>query len=75
MPDDRLDLPARRRAVLMVDDDDVPGDELAQLETWLDARIAAIRAVLSGIDYAGKNDSVACAPDPGIAGGLEIWNA
>ncbi len=39
------------------------------------ARIAAIRAVLSGIDYAGKNPKAACAPDPAICGGPDIWNA
>ncbi len=39
------------------------------------ARIAAIRAVLSGIDYAGKDPNAACAPDPLICGGPDIWNA
>ena len=37
------------------------------------ARLAAIETVLSQIDYAGKNDDVAHAPDPKIAGGPEIW--
>ncbi len=37
------------------------------------ARIAAIRAVLSRLDYAGKDASVAAPPDPRIAGGPEIW--
>lgn len=39
------------------------------------ARIAAIRAVLSGINYAGKDPNAACAPDPLICGGPDIWNA
>ncbi|WP_172294934.1 polyphosphate kinase 2 [Pseudoruegeria sp. HB172150] len=39
------------------------------------ARIAAIRAVLCDIDYRGKNKKAACAPDPKICGGPEIWNA
>ena len=38
------------------------------------ARIAAIRAVLSRIDYAGKDADVARAPDARICGGPEIWN-
>ncbi|MBT8410143.1 MAG: polyphosphate kinase 2, partial [Alphaproteobacteria bacterium] len=38
------------------------------------ARIAAIRAVLSGIDYAGKDASVAAPPDDKICGGPDIWN-
>ncbi|MCF6316496.1 MAG: polyphosphate kinase 2 [Marinosulfonomonas sp.] len=37
------------------------------------ARIATIRAVLSGIDYDGKDYAVACAPDDKICGGPEIW--
>jgi len=37
------------------------------------ARIATIRAVLSGIDYDGKNTEIACAPDDKIAGGPEMW--
>jgi len=37
------------------------------------ARIAAIRAVLAPIEYDGKNDKVACAPDDKICGGPEIW--
>ncbi len=37
------------------------------------ARIAAIRAVIHGLDYAGKDPSVACAPDAAICGGPEIW--
>ncbi len=39
------------------------------------ARIAAIRAVLSGVDYAGKDANMARAPDPRICGGPEIWSA
>jgi polyphosphate kinase 2 len=39
------------------------------------ARIAGIRAVLSRIDYAGKTPKIACAPDPKICGGPEIWDA
>ncbi len=39
------------------------------------ARIAAIRAVLHGIDYAGKNTEAACAPDAYICGGPDIWDA
>lgn len=38
------------------------------------ARIAAIRAVLQGIDYVSKDPSVAHAPDPAITGGPDIWN-
>jgi len=37
------------------------------------ARIATIRAVLSGIDYDGKDTKIACAPDDKICGGPEIW--
>lgn len=37
------------------------------------ARIAALRAVLSGIDYAGKNPNVTIAPDATICAGPEIW--
>jgi len=39
------------------------------------ARVAAIRAVLSPISYARKDDAVACAPDPSICGGPEMWHA
>jgi len=39
------------------------------------ARIAAIRAVLSQIEYAGKLGDVAFAPDPKVCGGPDIWNA
>lgn len=38
------------------------------------ARIAAIRAVLSGIDYAHKDQSSARAPDEKICAGPEIWH-
>lgn len=37
------------------------------------ARIGAIRGVLSGLDYAGKDPRIAAPPDPGIVGGPEIW--
>ncbi|WP_456390149.1 polyphosphate kinase 2 [Profundibacter sp.] len=37
------------------------------------ARIATIRAVLSQIDYDGKDAAMACAPDDKIAGGPEMW--
>ena len=37
------------------------------------ARIATIRAILSGIDYAGRDVALVCPPDPKIAGGPEIW--
>ncbi|PIE10400.1 MAG: polyphosphate kinase 2 [Rhodobacterales bacterium] len=39
------------------------------------ARVAAIRSVLSQIDYARKDAKAACAPDPKICGGPGIWNA
>lgn len=39
------------------------------------ARIAALRAVLSRIDYAGKVANVACDPDGRICGGPDIWDA
>ncbi|NRP11925.1 hypothetical protein XMM379_001840 [Aliiroseovarius sp. xm-m-379] len=38
------------------------------------ARLAALRAVLQGIDYSGKNPAVACAPDTEICGGPEVWH-
>ena len=37
------------------------------------ARIATIRAVLGQIDYDGKDENVACAPDDKICGGPEMW--
>lgn len=37
------------------------------------ARIAVIRTVLSQIDYAGKDATIACAPDAKICGGPEMW--
>ncbi len=37
------------------------------------ARIATIRAILSGIDYDKRDDELVCPPDPKIAGGPEIW--
>ena len=39
------------------------------------ARIAAIKEVLCGIDYAQKDDAVACKPDAKICGGPDIWDA
>jgi len=39
------------------------------------ARLAAIRAVLQGIDYAGKDHAVVAAPDPRICGGPDLWHA
>lgn len=39
------------------------------------ARVAAIRAVLSQIDYGRKDAEVACAPDPLICGGPDLWDA
>jgi polyphosphate kinase 2 len=38
------------------------------------ARIAALRAVLSGFDYAGRDDNVVASPDALICGGPDIWN-
>ncbi|MGP1358585.1 polyphosphate kinase 2 [Roseicyclus sp.] len=37
------------------------------------ARLAVIRAILSGADYAGRKDKVVGRPDPLICGGPEIW--
>ncbi|WP_432450112.1 polyphosphate kinase 2 [Aliiroseovarius marinus] len=37
------------------------------------ARLSALKAVLQGIDYAGKDGNVATAPDSLICGGPEIW--
>ncbi|SMR71868.1 polyphosphate kinase 2, PA0141 family [Aliiroseovarius halocynthiae] len=37
------------------------------------ARLAALKAVLQGIDYVGKDGNVANAPDENICGGPEIW--
>jgi len=39
------------------------------------ARLAVIRTILSGVDYAGKDAALVGQPDPKIAGGPEIWNA
>lgn len=39
------------------------------------ARIAAIRAVLSRLDYTGKDGTVVTSPDPKVCGGPEIWTA
>jgi len=38
------------------------------------ARVAAIQAVLSQIDYARKDKSVAQSPDPLICGGPDLWH-
>jgi polyphosphate kinase 2 len=38
------------------------------------ARLSAIRAVISGIEYAGKDHGVVGAPDPLICGDPSIWN-
>lgn len=39
------------------------------------ARLDAIRAILAGVDYAGKRDGLVQAHDPEICGGPDIWNA
>ncbi|MEM8632184.1 MAG: polyphosphate kinase 2, partial [Pseudomonadota bacterium] len=39
------------------------------------ARIAAIRSVLYRLPYANKVEKIACAPDPDICGGPDIWHA
>lgn len=39
------------------------------------ARIGAMQAILSGLDYAGKDHDVVRHPDPAICGGPEIWDA
>ncbi|MBE3637650.1 polyphosphate kinase 2 [Mangrovicoccus algicola] len=39
------------------------------------ARIAAIRSVLHQIPYAGRDEEVACAPDPQICGGPDLFHA
>lgn len=38
------------------------------------ARVAAIRAVLAGLDYDRKDSTAACPPDPSITGGPDIWH-
>lgn len=38
------------------------------------ARIAGLQSVLCQIDYAEKDPKVACAPDPQICGGPDIWD-
>ncbi|MEM9755159.1 MAG: polyphosphate kinase 2 [Pseudomonadota bacterium] len=38
------------------------------------ARLAVIRAILSGAEYPGKDAAVAAAPDPAICGGPEMWS-
>ena len=37
------------------------------------ARLAVIRRILSGLDYAGKDHALVGQPDPAITGGPEIW--
>ncbi|OIP86580.1 MAG: polyphosphate kinase 2 [Rhodobacterales bacterium CG2_30_65_12] len=37
------------------------------------ARLATILTVISALDYAHKDAAVACAPDPAITGGPDIW--
>jgi len=37
------------------------------------ARLAVIRAILSGLDYDGKDAEVVGRPDPAICGGPEMW--
>ena len=37
------------------------------------ARLAVIRAVLSGLDYTGKDEKLVGAPDAAITGGPEMW--
>lgn len=37
------------------------------------ARLAALKAVLQGIDYAGKDSNIASAPDDQICGGPDLW--
>lgn len=39
------------------------------------ARLAAIRAVLAGTDYTGKQKKAACPPDAKICGGPDLWIA
>ncbi len=39
------------------------------------ARIAAIRAVLSRVDYAGKIEATAHGPDENVCGSPELWDA
>ncbi|MDU8945030.1 polyphosphate kinase 2 [Ovoidimarina sediminis] len=38
------------------------------------ARLAAIRAVIGGVDYAGKDEAVVGRPDPKICGDPSLWN-
>ena len=39
------------------------------------ARLAAIRTVLSTLDYNRKDNRAVGAPDPSICAGPEIWDA
>ncbi len=38
------------------------------------ARIAAIQTLVSGIDYAGKDEKVARTPDPRVCGSPDLWH-
>jgi hypothetical protein len=38
------------------------------------ARLGVIRAILSPVDYDGKNEDVVGHPDPAICGGPEMWS-
>ncbi|MCA8880912.1 MAG: polyphosphate kinase 2 [Rhodobacteraceae bacterium] len=38
------------------------------------ARIATLRRVLSSVPYDGRDDKVACPPDPAICGGPDLWD-
>ena len=38
------------------------------------ARIAAIRLILSAVPYEGRDDAMACPPDPAICGGPDLWD-
>ncbi len=38
------------------------------------ARVASIAALVSALDYAGKDEKIAHAPDPMVCGGPEIWH-
>ena len=48
---------------------------LVRSEDKYRARLGAMQAVLSQIDYLGKNSKVACAPDPRIVGVPGHWDA
>ena len=48
---------------------------LVKSEDKYRARIGAVQAVLSQIDYRDKDAKVACSPDPKIVGGPDLWDA